>query len=50
MSDTVMDKWDTRGKKTRCFLFLGSGTVKSEAGDCLNKGQQWSQRKDQGRC
>lgn len=49
MSDTVNDKWDTRGKTTTCFLFLGSSTVRSEA-ERLNKGQQWSQRKDQGRC
>lgn len=50
MFDTVKDKLDTRGKKDICFLFLGSSTLRSEAREHLNKGQQWSQRKDQGRC
>lgn len=50
MFDTVNDKLDTSGKKDICFLFLGSSTLRSEARECLNTGQQQSQRKDQGRC
>ena len=43
--DTAKDKLDTRRKKDICFLFLGSSTLRSEARQRLNKGQQWSQRK-----